>query len=170
MYSKALEKPAWLKITVDGEGTLLDTPAGAVQMNASGHPVSAYPAGTFLNGLNRPWIGLHTIDTVRRDAASFRIPFESGLDAGGRIGWVRLRSSGGNIEYTIDMEMDLIQQIRITDSADQEAGIISFSYQVPDAAGDNRFIVPRLPSGIGPVKTESLHWLSALAASKLPSN
>jgi hypothetical protein len=170
VYSQAVEKPAWLKVTMAGEWTLLDTPAGAVRLNAAGQSASAYPAGTFLGGLNRPWIGLHTIDTVRRDAAVFQIPFESGLDTGGRVGFVRLRLSGGSIEYTIDMESDLIKQIRIMDSSDKEVGIISFSYPQSDAVDSDRFAVPRLPSGLGAVKTESLHWLSALAAGKLLSN
>ena len=166
---KAAEKPAWLKVTIAGKPALLDTPAGAVLQDGGGHQASAYPAGTFLLGLNRPWSGLHVLDVVRRDAAQFRIPFDTALDPDGVNSRVTLHLPDGEIEYRIDMEKDLIDWIRMVDAENQVTGEITFSYLISDAVGGERLRVPSLPAGGGIRKTESFYWLSALANGRLYS-
>lgn len=167
VYAMALEKPAWLNVTVADQLTLLDAPSGAVMLDAAGHPVSTYPAGTFLNGLNRSWDGLHVIDTVRRDAALSHIPFSTELEANGARGLVSLQLADGKMEYKLDMNKDLIERIEFRDSTGNTVGEIVFDYLSPDALRHDEFAVPRLPFGVSPQKTEQLHWLSALAANTL---
>jgi len=76
-------------------------------------------------GLSRPWMGLHTIDTVRRDAAEKRIWFETKYDKRSSKAEVVLKPKDGNIIYTIDMEKDVIESI--TFSGDT-GGQLQFDY------------------------------------------
>jgi RNA polymerase sigma-70 factor (ECF subfamily) len=76
-------------------------------------------------GLGRPWAGLHTIDTVRRDAAEKRIPFETKLRASDRKAQVILTKESGKITYTIDMGKDIVEQIEF---AGHRKGQLLFEY------------------------------------------
>ena len=69
-------------------------------------------------------MGLHTIDTVRRDAALAKIWFETLLLAGEKAEVVLTRGET-QIVYTIDMELDVIEKIKF--SGDKE-GEIRFNY------------------------------------------
>lgn len=84
--------------------------------------------GTLLKGLGRPWMGLHTIDTVRRDAAEQRIWFETRLMEGGAKAEVTLTRDKGKLVYTIDMEADVVEKIAFCNQGKTEAGELRFSY------------------------------------------
>jgi len=92
-------------------------------------------------GLARPWAGLHTIDTVRRDAAEKRIPFETKLRASDRKAQVILTKEPGKIIYTIDMEKDVVEQIVFTG---QRHGQLVFDHlqEIDDITG-SEFASPR---------------------------
>ena len=91
-------------------------------------------------GFARPWTGLHTIDTVRRDAAEKQIPFETILQDGDRKAQVILTGESGKVIYTIDMETDIVEQIVFTG---ERQGRLNFHYlQEIDNAGDE-FAEPR---------------------------
>ena len=75
IYNTSKEYPPLLKLQVGKKRTLIDCPAGAYVLNENGKVIASYPAGSFFKGLMRPWYGIHTIDTLRRDAAGKRIPF-----------------------------------------------------------------------------------------------
>ena len=64
-----------LRLTVGDDLTILDSVGGAQVQNRSGAVLARYPGGSLFQGLGRPWSGLHTIDTIRRDAAQARIAF-----------------------------------------------------------------------------------------------
>ncbi len=85
-------------------------------------------------GLPRPWMGLHTIDTVRRDAAAQQLWFETELLADDKAR-VTLTHNSGKIIYTIDTEADVVDKIEfLTDG--QKQGELRFSYlQDIDGAG-----------------------------------
>ncbi len=76
-------------------------------------------------GLSRPWMGLHTIDTVRRDAAQKRIWFETRYNKSSGKVLVALKTKDGRIVYTIDMEKDVVESI--TFSGDT-GGQLQFDY------------------------------------------
>jgi len=76
-------------------------------------------------GLSRPWMGLHTIDTVRRDAAQKRIWFETKYEKRSGKTEVVLKPEGGKIVYTIDMKKDVIESIEF--SGDTQ-GRLNFNY------------------------------------------
>ena len=92
-------------------------------------------------GLGRPWMGLHAIDTVRRDAAKERIWFETRYNKRSGKADVVLRPLDKQIVYTVDMERDVIEQITFSTSDGRE-GELKFSYlQEIDEAG-NEFAEP----------------------------
>jgi RNA polymerase sigma factor (sigma-70 family) len=167
VYREIVEHPAWLKIVIDDKRTLIDTQAGAVMLNAAGNATFAYPPGAFLCGLNRPWMGLHVIDTIRRDAAIRHIQFTSKLAGPGKTGLVSLLMPEGKILYVVDMEKDLIERIQFFDLTGSTTGEILFEYLNPDKAGNSEFTQPQLPFHTGSGKTEQLHWISALAEDSL---
>lgn len=76
-------------------------------------------------GFGRPWMGLHTIDNVRRDAAKEKIAFETRLLPGGENAEVILNKEEERIIYTIDMKADLIEKIKFTG---RTQGELRFSY------------------------------------------
>ena len=107
-------------------------------------------------------MGLHTIDTVRRDAAEKQVWFETRLLSGGDKAEVVLTKDQNKLVYTINMETDVIE--RITFSADNGSeGELQFSYlQNIDNVG-NEFVSPRIGSYRKPQQNLSgLQWLVKL--------
>ncbi|MGB2807730.1 MAG: sigma-70 family RNA polymerase sigma factor [Sedimentisphaerales bacterium] len=76
-------------------------------------------------GLSRPWMGLHTVDTIRRDAAQKHIWFETKYNKRTGRAQVILKPEDGLIIYTVDMEKDVIESI--TFSGDT-GGQLQFDY------------------------------------------
>ncbi|MHC4544504.1 MAG: RNA polymerase sigma factor [Planctomycetota bacterium] len=90
-------------------------------------------------GLGRPWIGLHTVDTVRRDAAEKRIWFETKYNKRSGKAEVILKPEDGRLVYTLNMEKDVVKSIAF--SGDTE-GQLQFDYlQEIDNIG-NEFAEP----------------------------
>ena len=56
---------------------IVDTSAGAYLATADGKVTATYPSGSYFKGLARPWMGIHTVDIVRRDAVEKRVRFSS---------------------------------------------------------------------------------------------
>ncbi|NIP25987.1 MAG: sigma-70 family RNA polymerase sigma factor [Phycisphaerae bacterium] len=109
-------------------------------------------------GLGRPWMGLHTIDTVRRDAAEKQIRFETRYDKNAGKAQVILKPEDGQILYTIDMEKDFVDSI--TFSGDT-GGQIKFDYlQDIDRAG-SEFAEPRREARLIE-KSKGISWLLEL--------
>ena len=91
-------------------------------------------------GLGRPWMGLHTVDTIRRDAAKNRIWFETRNKRSGRAE-VILKPEAGQIVYTVDMEKDVIDKITFSTS-DSHKGELIFSYLHEIDEAGNEFSEP----------------------------
>jgi RNA polymerase sigma-70 factor (ECF subfamily) len=111
-------------------------------------------------GLGRPWMGLHTIDTVRRDAAQKHIWFETKYDKRTGKAEVILKPEDGSIVYTIDMEKDVIEQITFSTS-DGHEGELRFSYldDVDDAGSE--FAEPVRKASMRD-SSEGISWLLEL--------
>ena len=75
----------------------------------------------------RPWMGRHTIDTICRDAAKERIPFETKYTAGSTKTQVLLTCGQVRVSYTVDLETDVVEQI-IFSTEDGRKGQLEFSY------------------------------------------
>ncbi len=145
VYSARQRAYPWLKLQLSDGSKIVDTPAGACVFGRNGKTVASYESGSFFIGLGRPWMGLHTVDTVRRDAAEKQIWFETNNVSGGNKTEVVLTTEQVKIVYTIDMENDVIEKIRFS-TANGGRGELRFSYlQNIDDAGDE-FAQPRAGS------------------------
>jgi hypothetical protein len=111
-------------------------------------------------GLGRPWMGLHAIDTIRRDAAKERIWFETKYNKRTGRAEVVLRPLDKQIVYTIDMEKDVIEKITFS-KRDVSEGELRFSYleDVDDIGGE--FAEPASKASMRE-RSEGISWLVEL--------
>jgi RNA polymerase sigma-70 factor (ECF subfamily) len=130
VYAASRQHQPWLRLKV-GDLTLVDGGSMATIQNAQGESPLKYRQGCFFSGLSRPWMGLHTLDSVRRDAAEQRARFETQVLAGGREAQVAVISDKTRLVYTIDIEADLVRRIDFT-ANNAPVGSLEFEY-LPDA-------------------------------------
>jgi len=117
--------------------------------------------GRLFKGLSRPWMGLHTIDTVRRDAAESGVWFETELLDGGKAE-VTLTHNQTKLVYTIDMEADVIDKITFSDSHGSQ-GELKFTYLQEIENVGSAFVEPRQKSYRRPQqKSKGMLWLLEL--------
>jgi RNA polymerase sigma-70 factor (ECF subfamily) len=124
-------------------------------------------AGRSFAGFGRPWEGLHTIDVVRRDAAGERIQFETRYMSETGKAEVKLSSEKGELVYTIDMEMDVVEKITFAGSTGEDwSGELEFSYlgEVDDI--EEEFISPRKTGNYTRLDAggDSVYWPLKLAS------
>jgi hypothetical protein len=116
--------------------------------------------GRLFEGLGRPWMGLHTIDTIRRDAARQHVIFDTKLAPDQATAMVTLTTGKTSLLYTIDMEKDVVDKIAFSGDV---AGELRFSYlqDIDNMNGD--FQAPRT-SRYGLVgDSQGMGWLIDLA-------
>ena len=112
-------------------------------------------------GLGRPWMGLHAIDTVRRDAAQKQIWFETKYNKRTGKAQVVLKPEDEQIVYAVDMEKDVIERITFSTS-DGRKGELRFDYiQEIDGIG-SEFAEPRRQASVRE-RSEGISWLLELA-------
>jgi RNA polymerase sigma-70 factor (ECF subfamily) len=141
VYAASRRFSPWLELQLADGSKIVDSGAGTCVFDGSGKAVARYGGGSF-KGLGRPWMGLHTLDTVRRDAAEKQLWFETRHVPGGGKAEVVLTHEQVKLVYAIDMEADVIEKITFSASNGGE-GELRFSYlQNVDDAG-NEFIRPR---------------------------
>ncbi|MDH4238282.1 MAG: RNA polymerase sigma factor [Phycisphaerae bacterium] len=112
------------------------------------------------SGLGRPWMGLHTIDTIRREAAQKQIWFETRYNKRSGKAEVVLKPEDGRIVYTIDMEKDVIEKITFTKSDGRE-GVLVFSYLLEIDNIGNEFAQPARQANMRE-RSEGMLWLLEL--------
>ena len=156
----------WLKLQV-GSLKIVDTYKEAYISRSSSTEAKTYRGGSFFKGLCRPWMGLHTIDTVRRDAAEQRIRFETKLTPDSRFAQVELTHENTRIVYTIDMETDVVDEITFT--TDQgNTGNLKFSYLQSVDGVSQEFLPPSKPSNPTTTRSStSILWLVQLVEGSL---
>jgi RNA polymerase sigma factor (sigma-70 family) len=143
VLSKHTEHFPWLRLSVENAMVLEDDPAGARISGGTGTMRAGYASGTFLRGLSRPWEGLHTVDTIRRDVAKQRLWFETQSISRTQEVTVTVIHHGFKIVYTIDMKTDLVRQIHFFKDK-SEQGRLSVEY-LKDVKGSTGVIEPKLP-------------------------
>jgi len=115
-----------LRLSIRGSVAWEDGPSGAYLYHTNGS-VERLPRGTFWFCLSRPWTGLHCLDTVRRDAAAYELPFQTRSTPNQRQIIVSIQSAGIRIQSTIDVEKDLVLAIGLYQGQDQ-VGYLDFDY------------------------------------------
>ncbi len=167
VYATSKQYSPWLKLRV-GSLTIVDTKNEAYVYSSPSEKFVKYQSGSFFKGLTRPWLGLHTIDIVRRDAAAQRVRFETKHTPGSRFAQVELIREGLRIIYNIDLETDVIDEI--TFSTDQgDKGNLKFSYiQTINEVINAEFASPSRSKSSGASKSSSgLLWLVQLVEGSL---
>ncbi len=131
VYNVSKEHPAWMRLTIGNELEIVDCNDGACIRRVDGTVIAAYPPGTFFKGLLRPWMGMHTIDIIRRDAARRRVAFKTrpARNEENVIVSVYYEDKRNNAElvYVIDLENDIIEDIRF-EVRNRMIGSLVFSY------------------------------------------
>ncbi len=141
-YLRESQSP-WLKLQV-GSLTVADSYGDAFVSRSSSSELGTYKGGSFFKGLLRPWAGLHTIDTVRRDAAEQQIRFETKYTPGSDFALVELDCKDVRLVYKIDLETDVIDEI--TFSTDQgDKGTLKFTYLQSVDGLSGEFVRPVRP-------------------------
>jgi hypothetical protein len=126
VYAASKQHEPWLRLKI-GDLVIVDGGSVATLQDGQGEFPFKYRQGSFFSGLSRPWMGLHTVDTVRRDAAEQRARFETQLLADGRQAQVTVTSDNTKLIYTIDIEADLVRRIDFTVNG-AAAGSLEFEY------------------------------------------
>jgi len=132
-----------LRLTVGDGLTILDAGSAAQMCDGSGTILGHYPGGSFFQGLGRPWSGLHTIDTIRRDAALAGIAFDTKALPDGRRVEVLLDGRGEHLTYRVHLYQDWIESISFSKEG-VTIGEWVFSYPAPDEVDPHR--LPAAPS------------------------
>ncbi len=162
VYAASGRYSPWMRLKV-GSVTITDTYRRASVSRESAEEPGVYRGGSFFKGLARQWMGLHTIDTVRRDAAEQRIWFETSyLDD--RFAQVEMDCEGVKVAYKIDLLADLIDEITFTTDQGQ-TGNLKFSYhQSIEGVAGREFSRPIMPTRrTSPRANPGLLWLVQLA-------
>lgn len=127
VYATSKWNYPWLKMTVGNRLKLIDTGAKARLYDGAGKLIADYGGGAFFQGLARPWMGLHTIDTIRRDAARDQIPFRTEYTPGRNTAQVTLDCEDTELIYTIDMQRDVVESISLGANGNRQ-GKLEFTY------------------------------------------
>jgi hypothetical protein len=118
-------------------------------------------------GLGRPWMGLHTIDTVRRDAVREWVWFETRYTPDEVKVEVQVTYRQVKLVYTINIEKDVIEKITFL-VKDDHRGELSFIYfqEIDNVGGE--FAEPKRQSdrGVGQ-EGPSMLWLVGLIESQM---
>ena len=153
VYEASLWYPPWLRLRIGDKGFI-------------------EPKGEALfKGLSRPWMGLHTIDTIRRDAAEQGLWFETKLSSDGTKAEVTLNTKNGKLIYTIDMVTDVVEMIVFIDAENfQVKGRLRFSYLQDIDEDSNEFSEP-ISSRYGDLEeSDGILWLVRLMEGNLVNN
>ncbi|UCG48100.1 MAG: sigma-70 family RNA polymerase sigma factor [Phycisphaerales bacterium] len=152
----------WLRLKVGFDLEIVDDGAAACVLDGGAAVIGRYRGGSFFSGLARPWTGLHSIDTVRRDAASQQTWFETKSGAEESKVHVALTCGRVRLTYTIDLENDLIEGIGFS-TDDGRTGELSFEYlrQIDDLGPE--FAAPRTSRSPGALRPDDGNlWLAKL--------
>lgn len=163
-YTAWKEHKPWLDMTIGETLHIVDTAERACLIDESTGSQTAYATGTFFTGLGRPWMGIRAYDTLRRDAARNRIPFDAKrVDEISTVCLTRkLGAEKYVINYTIDMLTDTITQIDLANGDTQGQLTLTYAQENVDTLAD-RFQEPTLPTATAAnLSLKQHHWLMDL--------
>ena len=171
IYAASKRQRPWVRLQMAERLEVVDSAAGAYVRDMDSGAVTTYPAGSFFKGLTRPWMGLHTIDTVRRDAGEQRVWFETKYVPGSTNAEVILSKEQNRLIYTIDMEKDVVDKIvfSVNDNRGRDAeGEVLFSYMDEVEQPGDEFVEPRKKYyGVPQQEEMGMQWLIRLAEGRL---
>jgi RNA polymerase sigma-70 factor (ECF subfamily) len=175
IYDAIVEHPPWLKLQVAEKLEIVDIGSGAYLVAPEQTAIAAYPSGTFFNGLAKPWMGMHAIDSVRREAAEKKMTFEIELIDDEMVQVTLFEDMGSRqiqLIYEIHGPKDLVEEIEFLtyDGARREIiGQLRFTYLEEVAQVANEFIAPEKATVPSETAQENMgiSWLIELAQGTL---
>ena len=163
VYDVSKRHYPWLRLQVGDHLSIVDNGAEARISRGSDRLTTRYEGGGFFAGLGRPWMGLHTIDAVRRSAAQAQVWFETRRASDPAKIEVVLTYEHVKLLYTIDMEKDVIDEITFL-TRDNPQGKLIFSYMQELEKDIGEFSTPRRESSGGSRQSPpGALWLIKLA-------
>lgn len=171
-YNASKENPAWLDLHVGDGVRIVDSNEIARVENDNGQITAVYPSASFFAGLPKPWMGLHTIDTIRRDAAKQRIRFKTEISKDWSQATITLihptNQTIVQLDYDVDMNTDVVDQIGLRVN-DRSIGVLTFSYMQDLDAATSEFVAPSRPAEPPGRAMESsgILWLVSLGRGEL---
>jgi RNA polymerase sigma-70 factor (ECF subfamily) len=166
VYAASRAHYPWLDLRLGRETRAVDGKDGSVLYGRDGRIVAQYAAGSLLKGLARPWMGLHVIDTIRRDAAEQRLPFKTQFD-GGDTARVTVQAGSITLVYTINMQGDIIERIGFhggkAGTPGSPGGELEFTYLQDIDGASAEFVEPRaITDGVRRPHARGMLWLTQL--------
>ncbi|MHC4797845.1 MAG: RNA polymerase sigma factor [Planctomycetota bacterium] len=175
VYNTCKSHYAWLELKLDGKPVAVDDGKLACMMTPDGNVRRVYPGGSLFKGLSRPWVGFHTMDIIRRDAAREKIMFSTAIiEPHVKVNITIVDDSNPihyRIRYTVDVENDLLEKIVFWMARDgifdRASGEMTFSYlNEVDGVGDEFSGPQPVKAGIKQVEANaSVLWPIYLAQS-----
>ena len=163
VYGTSQRHSPWLRLRIADATTLVDSDDGAVVFKADGTAAARYAQGSFFKGLGRPWMGLHSMDLVRRDAAEQRTSFETQVGDSGRDVQVTVVGTQITLVYTIDLEADLVRKIEFLEGG-RSTGHLEFEYLQELDSDRGEFTSPAgMDARISLRENQGILWLAQLA-------
>jgi RNA polymerase sigma-70 factor (ECF subfamily) len=167
VYSVSEQYYPWLRLRVADGLSIEDNGVDSYVCNANKGVLAYYEGGSFFKGLGRPWMGLHTIDTVRRDAAETKLWFETKPRQGKVQIEVALTKGQPLLAYTIDMEVDVVEKVAFV-SKNAAKGELIFSYLQDIDGVENEFTPPARQKFQQPHQRQlGIGWLLRLGQGEL---
>jgi hypothetical protein len=167
VFATARSNRPWLRLKLGADLTVTDSGRDARLIDGEGVVVGRYPRGSFFRGLARPWMGLHAMDTVRRDAAEQQVPFETDLTPDGDKAIITITSTNTRLVYTVDLANDLIETITLF-AHDVQVGELRFEYLQDVEGVGAEFAEPRSRSTrTAQAESQGMLWLIRLANDEL---
>ena len=163
-YSLTRQRPPLLALKI-GEGTEILNGTGKAALKDSNGKTTYYPAGAFFDGLIKPWMGLHCIDSIRRDAVLNGMTFETQL-LSGSLCRVSVNHENGTIQYSVDLSGDLVKSIAFLDASGDTCGHVALEYSEAIPEGYKTFRISDLGNS-APVTKVKKHWLAELVSGNL---
>ena len=167
VYQASTENSPWLKLQV-GDISIVDTAEQAFVSNSADKSQLKYKSGSFFVGLSRPWMGLHTLDTIRRDAAERKIRFQTNRTQDEKFVEVTLFCDNMKLVYKIDMDKDVVDEITFA-SDKGDIGSLKFNYLQSAEKAGGQFEAPSGQTSRSAVSRAApgLSWLTQLAGGAL---
>jgi RNA polymerase sigma-70 factor (ECF subfamily) len=157
-YSLIKQYPPLLALKIGSETEILNDGDVAALKNSNGR-------AAFFDGLSKPWMGLHCIDSIRRDAVLNGMTFDTQL-LSGSLCKVSVICENGIIEYTVDLHKDLIRSITFLDASGETCGHIAIEYTEDTPEGYKGFRTSSLEISV-PVTKAKKYWLAELVCGNL---
>ncbi|MBN2270937.1 MAG: hypothetical protein JXN61_10005, partial [Sedimentisphaerales bacterium] len=145
IYETSRTHYLWADIKIGKSLRIIDSEQGVRLYDAAGKTIETYAAGSFFDCLGSPWMGLHTMDAIRRSAAKQQIVFDTRRTGQNKVE-IALTAQQASLVYEVDLDRDIVETIKVLRAGGPESDVraaIAFDYldEIPPVAGE--FTPPR---------------------------